>query len=314
MEAIFASRIRAITRPAQLIVAVGVLTLGAVLVHAQAPTQPAADATSNVRFEVASIKRNLQGEAERAALPAFATPFPGRSQTLPGGRLRGPNMSVREIVRDAYGYRNRPNGEIVGVLPDWIDKERYDVEARAAHEFPASTTLGIPPDAQAALRVLLAERFNLKAHIEVQNRSIYELVMNRADRRLGPNLTPSKGGCRSAFQREPVNTELINIKPADGEPQPLPPCGLGISPMMIMTTNMPMTDLVRIIGMRPEINRTVIDRTGLTGNFDFRIGGAPEPMGPIKPLLESQLGLTLRPVEGPVEILVIERIDHPTEN
>jgi uncharacterized protein (TIGR03435 family) len=300
------------------VVAVGVLTLGAVLVHAQAPTQPTAAAqaaaTSSVRFEVASIKRNLQGEAERAALPAFATPFPGRSQTLPGGRLRGPNMSVREIIRDAYGYRNRPNGEIVGVLPDWIDKERYDVEARAAHEFPASTTMGIPPDAQAALRVLLAERFNLKAHIEVQHRPIYELVMNRADGRLGPNLAPSKGGCRSAFQREPVNTELINIKPADGEPQPLPPCGLGISPTIITTTNMPMTDLVRIIGMRPEINRSVIDRTGLTGNFDFRIGGAPEPMGPIKALLESQLGLTLRAAEGPVEILVIEQIDHPTEN
>jgi uncharacterized protein (TIGR03435 family) len=37
-------------------------------------------------------------------------------------------------------------------------------------------------------------------------------------------------------------------------------------------------------------------------------------MGPIKPLLESQLGLTLRAVEGPVEILVIEQVDHPTEN
>ena len=222
-------------------------------------------------------------------------------------------MSVREIIRDAYGYRNRPDGEIVGA-PDWIGKERYDIEARAAHEFPASTTMGIPPDAQAALRALLAERFNLKVRIEVQRRPIYELVMARADRRLGSNLTPSKGGCRSAFQREPVNTALLNIKPADGEPQPLPPCGLGISPTIITTTNMPMTDLVRIIGMRPEINTTVIDRTGLTGNFDFRIGGAPEPMGPIKPLLESQLGLTLRAAEGPVEILVIEQIDHPTEN
>src|SRR5690242_19301110 len=81
--------------------------------HAQAPgQQPTATqppALPDVRFEVASIKRNKEGEAERAALPAFATPFPGRSQTLPGGRLRGPNMSVREIIRDAYGYRNRPN-------------------------------------------------------------------------------------------------------------------------------------------------------------------------------------------------------------
>ena len=298
------------------VAALALIALGGVARHvdAQAPAQtPAATqpALPDVRFEVASIKRNVQGEAERAALPAFATPFPGRSQTLPGGRLRGPNMSVRELIRDAYGYRNRPDGEIVGA-PEWIDKQRYDIEARANHDFPASTTMGIPPDAQVALRTLLAERLKLKVRIEKQRRPIFELVMHREDRRLGANLRPSKGGCRSAFQREPVNTELINIKPADGEPQPLPPCLLGISNMGISTTNMPMTDLVRIIGIRPEVNTTVVDRTGLTGNYDFMIGGGPEPMGPIKSMLESQLGLTLRAVEGPVEILVIESIDYPT--
>ena len=115
-------------------VSLGVLALGGPLVHvqaqapAQAPAPAQAAATSNVRFEVASIKRNKDAEAARAAVPAFVPVFPGRSQTLPGGRLRGPAMTVREIIRDAYGHRNRPQGEIVGVIPDWIDKERYDVE------------------------------------------------------------------------------------------------------------------------------------------------------------------------------------------
>ena len=314
-------------------VSFAVLALGWTFVQAQAqvPTQPPAStpfdsqplaqggqtpAPSNVRFEVASIKRNKEAEAARAAVPAFVPVVPGRSQTLPGGRLRGPAMTVRELIRDAYGYRNRAHGEIVGVTPEWIDKERYDVEARAAQELPASTSMGLPPEAAAALRALLAERFNLKVRVEVQRRPIYELVMHRADGRLGPDLKPSKGGCRSFFQREPVNTALINVKPADGEPQPLPPCGLSIGPTIIFTTNMPMTDLVRILAMRPELNTTVIDRTGLTGNFDFMIGDprSPDPMGPLKPLLESQLGLTLRPAEGPVEILVIEQIDHPTDN
>ncbi len=311
------SQIRRATAPARLVAtALGALALGGVLVqlHAQAPAAPAA--APNVRFEVASIKRNRDAEAARAAVPAFVPVVPGRSQTLPGGRLRGPAMTVREIIRDAYGYRNRAHGEIVGVTPDWIDKERYDVDAKAAQELPASTSLGLPPEAAGALRTLLAERFNLKAHVEVQRRPIYELVMHRPDRRLGPNLTPSKGGCRSFFQREPVNTALINVQPKEGEPQPLPPCGLSIGATIIFTTNMPMTDLVRILSLRPELNTTVIDRTGLTGNFDFMIGdpASPEPMGPLKPLLESQLGLTLRAAEGPVEILVIDHIDHPTEN
>jgi uncharacterized protein (TIGR03435 family) len=301
--------------------AFGILTLGGVLVqvHAQAPAQPPppaqAAAMPNVRFEVASIKRNKTGEAERAAAPAFMPMIPGRSQTLPGGRLRGPNMSVRELIRDAYGYRNRAHSEVVGG-PEWIDKERYDVEARADQEFPGSTSLGLPPAAEAALRSLLAERFNLKVRMEVQRRPIYELVMHRADGRLGPNLKPSKGGCRSFFQREPVNTALIVVAPADGERQPLPPCGLAVAAMIITTTNMPMSDWARILSMRPELNTTVIDRTGLTGNYDITIGdpASGNPMGPIKGLLESQLGLTLREAVGPVEVVVIEHIDRPTEN
>ena len=304
--------------------AFGLLTIGAApfLVDAQAPPVQAPGATQpvmpDVRFEVASIKRNRQGEADRAAVPAYFPVTPGRAQTLPGGRLRGPNMSVKELIRDAYGYRNRAHGEVLGA-PDWTDKERYDVEARANYDFPGSTSMGLPPAAEAALRTLLAERFNLKVRMEVQRRPIYELVLHRADGRLGPNLVPSKGGCRSFFQREPVNTDLLILKPNEGEPQPLPPCGLSVAPVGIATTNMPMTDFVRILAMRPQLNKTVIDRTGLTGTFDIRLTYPFDPDGfnpvpPLKPLLESQLGLTLREAEGPVEILVIEHIDHPSEN
>lgn len=229
-------------------------------------------------------------------------------------------MSVRELVRDAYGYRNRAHGEIVG-FPDWTDKERYDLEAKADYNFPGSTSMGLPPAAEAALRTLLAERFNLKVRMEVQRRPIYELVLHRADGRLGPNLVPSKGGCRSFFQREPVNTAVLVLPPREGEPQPLPPCGLSVATMGIFTTNMPMSDFVRLLALRPQINRTVIDRTGLTGGYDINLRffepgdpGAGSLLPAIKPLLESQFGLTLRDAEGPVEILVIEQIEHPTEN
>jgi uncharacterized protein (TIGR03435 family) len=228
-------------------------------------------------------------------------------------------MSVRELIRDAYGYRNRPHSEIAGA-PDWTDKERYDVEAKAAYEFPASTSSGLPPAGEAALRALLAERLNLRVRMEVQRRPVYELVLHRADGRLGPNLVPAKGGCRPFFQREAVNVGLTIDKPADGEPQPLAPCLLGVGAAMITAENMTMTDWVRILGLRPQLNRTVIDRTGLTGGFDIllrypedQLGGA-NPLPAIKPLLESQLGLTLRDAEAPVEILVIENVDRPTEN
>lgn len=294
------------------------------LVDAQAPPVHAPGATQpvlpDVRFEVASIKRNKDAEAQRAAVPIYVPVVPGRAQTLPGGLVRGLGMSVRELIRDAYGYRNRAHGEIVG-YPDWTDKERYDLEAKADYNFPGSTSMGLPPAAEAALRTLLAERFNLKMRMEVQQRPIYELVLHRADGRLGPNLVPSKGGCRSFFQREPVNTAVLVLAPREGDPQPLPPCGLSVATMGIFTTNMPMSDFVRLLALRPQIDRTVIDRTGLTGGYDINLRffepgdpGAGNLLPAIKPLLESQFGLTLRDAVGPVEILVIEQIEHPTEN
>jgi bla regulator protein blaR1 len=308
------------------VTAFGLLALVAapLLVDAEAPPVLAPAATEpvlpDVRFEVASIKRNKEAEAQRAAVPIYVPVVPGRAQTLPGGLVRGIGMSVRELIRDAYGYRNRAHGEITG-WPDWTDKERYDLQAKADYNFPGSTSMGLPPAAEAALRTLLAERFNLKVRMEVQRRPIYELVLHRADGRLGPNLVPSKGGCRSFFQREPVNTAVLVLAPREGEPQPLPPCGLTVAAMGIFTTNMPMSDFVRLLALRPQINRTVIDRTGLTGGFDINLRffepgdpGAGNLLPAIKPLLESQFGLTLRDAEGPVEILVIERIERPSEN
>lgn len=297
------------------VAALGLLALGGASLPSQAP------ATSDVTFEVASIKRNKQAEAERQAIPAYIPQVPGRAQTLRGGILRARGLTVRELIRDAYGYRNRAHGDIVGA-PDWADKERYDVEAKADTEFPLSTSVGLPPAGEAALRALLAERLNLKIRADVQPRPVYELVMHRADRRLGPNLRPSTAECRSFFQREAVNAGLVLDVPKDGEPQPLRPCPLSVGYVMIGAENMPMSDWVKILAMRPQLNRTVLDRTGLTGGFDILLrmfepddpAAATGVLPAIKPLLESQLGLTLREAQAPVEILVIERVERPSEN
>lgn len=270
-------------------------------------------------IEVASLKRNKEIEDQRKSIDPNIPQTPGRSQTLRGGNLVGRGMTVKELIRDAYGFRNRARGEVLGG-PGWLDTEVYDVQAKFDVDFPASTSVGLPPQGEAALRVLLAERFKLKAHFETQRRPVYELVLKNADGKLGPNLTPSRGGCRSFFQREAVNVGLVLDNPKQGEPQPEPPCLLGVSLGGISTTNMPMSDFVKLLALRPQLNRTVVDRTGLAGGYDIELKyPAPEPGAPyllpaIKPLLESQFGLTLRDAEGPVEVLVIDGIEHPTEN
>ena len=193
-------------------------------VRAQAPAQLPATAqtpsTSNQTFDVASIRRNKDEEGRRAAVlqlnPNAAIP-PGRAQTRQGGGFYGRGMSVRELIRDAYGYRNRAAADVVGG-PGWIDSERYDVQAKGSAQFPNSTTLGLPPEAEAALRALLAERMKLRVRVESQRRRVYELVMARDDRGLGSGLTPSKGGCLSMYAREAITPSWCEAR----RPQTIP--------------------------------------------------------------------------------------------
>jgi uncharacterized protein (TIGR03435 family) len=115
---------------------------------------------------------------------------------------------------------------------------------------------------------------------------------------------------------------MVIDKPKEGEPEPLRPCPLGIGRGIITAENMTMTDWVRILALTPQLNRTVIDRTGLTGSFNILLkdpaASEPDylknPLPPIKPALESQLGLTVRDAKAPVEILVIESVERPSEN
>jgi uncharacterized protein (TIGR03435 family) len=300
------------------------LAMASLQVQAQAPVQPSAPAptpeASSVTFEVASIKRNKEVEAQRLAINPNIPTVPGRAQTRPGGVLMGRGMTVRELIRDAYGYRNRAHGDIVGG-PGWLDIERYDVQARAGRELGASSSMGLPPAAEAAMRALLAERMNLRIRKESPVRPVYELVLHREDRRFGPNLKPSKGGCIPFFQREAYNAGLVIDQPKAGEPPLLRPCPLMIAPGMMGAENMTMEEWARLLALAPQLNRTVIDRTGLAGGFDIMLKDpdAGEPgranlLPAMKPALESQLGLTLRDAEAPVEILVIENVERPTEN
>ena len=301
--------------PRLAVAAAGLLAFGTATLTSQTPSTDQA-------FEVASIHRNKDDEERRVVIlqrdPNAPIP-PGRAQTLPGGRFQGRGMTVRELIRDAYGYRNRPAADVVGG-PKWIDSERYDVQARGP-EYPLSTTLGLPPKAEAALRALLAERMHLQVRVESRRQRVYELVMARDDRRPGTGLAPAKGGCLNMYAREALTPLMAQQKPSADSPPPTRPCMLGISLAMVVAENFTMEDWARFLAAFPQINANVIDRTSLTGSFDIKITNpaAGDPGGTtllpaVEPALESQLGLKLRPAEGTVDVLVIESVERPTEN
>jgi uncharacterized protein (TIGR03435 family) len=273
-------------------------------------------------FDVASIRRNKAAEEERAARiaasPGIALP-PGRARTQAGGTLNGTAMTVRELIRDAYGYRNRALSDVTGG-PDWLDQERYDVIARASIEFPASSMLGIPPDAERLLRKLLQDRFGLKVRTEARRRDIYEMQMAR-EGKLGDGIKRSEGTCLSfyAFSTSPA------VAGAGAAAQSKPVCSFVIAGGTFSGGNMTMEELSKFLPAFPSINTTVVDKTGLQGGYDFtvlyqlaNVAAVQSAEVASRPLFnqafEQQTGIKLVKTQGPVEVLIVESVERPTDN
>jgi uncharacterized protein (TIGR03435 family) len=276
------------------IVAAAVLTTFPPHLQAQAP--PAAD-PSHPAFEVASIKRNVSG-SDNASVRA-----------QPGGRVAVTNNSLRNIIRNAYGVQNF---QIVGG-PDWINSDRWDIVAKAEGDTP-------PPQMLLMVRTLLAERFKLVVHIEMRDTPVFALVIARSDGQLGPQLRRSTVDCATliaaaqARKEAPPNT--INGRPS---------CGTRITAGTMMTTATTMADVAR--NLSPIAGRSVVDKTGLTGGFDLDLSWAPEPQPsadaaarPASDLpslftaVQEQLGLKLDSQRAPIETLVIDSAERPTED
>jgi len=276
------------------------IALGAVVV------QPGLEAQGPV-FDVVSIKRNLMLDAPTAVQQVRTV----------RNRVIAPSATTRDLIRVAYDYQFRPISLIVGG-PRWVDTERYEVIGQTSALFAPPPSRGmLPSEATAMLRAMLADRFQLKVHMEMRERNVYELVLDRADGRLGPTLTVAKGDCQGSMGRhDPAN--------------PLPPCPFILQPsadgsVLYALRNITIPELASTLGNYPTISDLVVDRTGLTGRFDMSIrsyevdGTAPRPVAdPPAPTtdvaIRQQLGLRLQRARLPVEVIVIDQVARPSEN
>lgn len=253
-------------------------------------------------FEAATIKRNDSGRLTWSVTP---------------GRYVVTNVTVERFITAAFQL----HPDQVAGLPGWAREEGWDVTARF------DPNLGEPADNssiwQLALRRLLAERAQLRFRREVQQRPVYALARARPDGSLGPNIGPARIDC-DALQ------STVEAAARAGQPSPLPPasdtyvpCGLRSTPGQVRRIR---SGGVGLFEFRQELSvltgRTVIDRTALSGNWDFFLtftapdqlvaGAAAEPSAPdLFTALREQLGLKLESSEGPVEMFVIERLERP---
>jgi uncharacterized protein (TIGR03435 family) len=202
----------------------------AVVLLAQTPTEQGAPAATT--FEVASIKPNPSGDFRRGIGPG------------PGGRFSAINVPLRDLMTFAYGIPTAfANLQIVGG-PAWIENEKFDVDARAPG--------GVLPPAQvgAMVRALLEDRFKLVVHRETRELPIYNLVIDRDDKRLGPRLVASTVDCdaRRAAARAGGAPPPPAAPSIPGAPPPRIICGLRVNPGRFSGDAAPLAQLVSGLG------------------------------------------------------------------
>lgn len=257
-------------------------------------------------FETASIKPAPPDETRRGA----------RGQ--PGGRQEYYNMTLRTLVRVAYdgGTLLMPEQFVGG--PKWVDEDRFNIVAKAEGD-PGFDASRVPTRYRAMLQALLKERFELRVHTEMREADVFTLTVANKDGKLGPRLEVSTADCYTA-------------PPPPGTPvDPARRCGFGNPVGRMRGIGVTMSELAAGVSGSPSVGRLVLDRTGLKGRYhlyvEFVPSVIPGPTGatPVpNPAADSganvftafqeQLGLKLQAAKAPIEFLVIDGAEKPTED
>ena len=272
-------------------------------VHAQ-------DAPTSRAFDVASVKPNTSGDFRRAIGPG------------PGGRFQALNNTLRELVTYAYGVDMARAGLQIAGGPEWMDRDRFDIDARA----PGGAAT--PVEMREMVRALLDERFKLRARRETREVATYDLVTDRRDARLGTRLRASTIDCeaRRAAARRGGPPPAVPTGPPPNPETIRPVCGLRQMPARLAGDAVTMTQLASALG--PASGRIVFDRTALSGYFDVdlewapgqeqlpRPDGVPAPaadpsLPPIFTAIREQLGLRLEASRANVELVVVVSAERP---
>jgi uncharacterized protein (TIGR03435 family) len=232
--------------------------------------------TAAPAYDVAAIKPNKAGG-------------PGRTGFDDNGRFSATNVSVKLLIQLAFHMRR----DLVLEVPKWAQEERFDIEAKMvdaeAKPDPALTIEQRSDLDLLKLQSLLVDRFHLKTHKETRTMQTYELIVGKN----GIKMTP--------------------VEPAqDG------PSGFRGGPGTLSGLAVTMDFFAQALSN--DLSDVVVNKTGLTGHYDFTLKWSPDETKPIDDApsiftaVQEQLGLKLQPVKAPVEVLVVDSVEHPTAN
>lgn len=225
------------------------------------------------------------------------------------GRFTATNVPLQVLIALAYRIKEFQ----VSGAPAWLTSERYDIEAKTEGDLAFQASLPM-------IQTLLEDRLQFKFHRETREQPIYALVVAKAGK-----LHEAEGECGPRPDTPPPPPEPGKL--------PTAPCGgFFLFPGRLSGQKVAITQLLDSLSRLT--GRVVLDKTNLTGKYDIHLDYTPEqgqfqgpPGGPLPGLpptdpngpslftaLQEQLGLKLESQKGPVEMLVIDHVERPSDN
>jgi uncharacterized protein (TIGR03435 family) len=254
--------------------------------HSAIPAEPT---SPTIKFDVVYLKR-------------CAADNHGTTRTIAtGDSWQKHCQPIKTLLDLAYGGGStyRVKGE-----PDWVDSDPYDFQAKVASEDVPTWQKMDDPTKRLMIRAALFDALHLKVRIQIQTRAVYNLVVAKG----GPNLIPTKPDPNAPSDaKTPVrgSVEWVSMDEA-------------------AYTNCSMADLVDALAAR--LDRDVVNKTGLTGKYDFHVKPLPGAhYDPKTSTVENtdfggiiegvkNLGLRLESGKAGTTVIVIDHIERPQEN
>jgi uncharacterized protein (TIGR03435 family) len=218
------------------------------------------------------------------------------------GNFAATNCTLKELISEAYGIRE----DLISGLPGWADTAHFDVTAKVSDFNPNVFKNLTREQRDSMLLPMLADRFHVKAHTEVKTLSVFNLVVAKD----GPKfkLNPPPPVDPDNPQKGQEGRGNININNDD-----------------LTATAISLSSFAETLA--GQLNHTVIDKTSLTGDYDFKLKWTPEEQAnstadngttdrppDLFTALQEQLGLKLEATKGPVTTLVVDHAEQPSPN
>jgi uncharacterized protein (TIGR03435 family) len=260
---------------------------------AQAASAPSATTPEltppTIKFDVVDFKR------------CQAIDIPNKNTIMTGDSIGKRCQTVKTLLDVAYGGGST---YLLKGEPAWVDTDAYNFLAKVAPEDVAAWQKMDVPAKRLIVRAMLADILNLKVHTDIQSRPIYNLVVAKG----GPTLSPSKPDPNAPTGIDSIATGSVYWATYDEA----------------VYTSTPMSGLASALAAR--LDRDVIDKTGLSGIYDFHV--KPLPLAHYDPRtsdVEStdfagiingveSLGLKLEPGRADTTVIVIDHIERPSTN